>query len=171
MSDTPATGPEGTGGTAHDTPGRAGGPTLSLGEAVRVTGAARSTLQRRLHAGAIAGAERTAEGGWSVPVAGLIAAGFLPKVSPPDPAEEPVPDPFPERGTSSRETELSAEVVRLRAELEAARVLAEERALHLADLRAALEAMSRALPPAPSSTTSPSAEGVRPPRRRWWRSS
>ena len=56
-----------------------------------------------------------------------------------------------------------------RARLEVAEALAAERARHVDDLRAALEAMSRALPagppPAPP-TTSPEVEPARRPR--WW---
>lgn len=162
MSDTPETGSTLPSDTAHDTPLRAGGPTLSLGEAVRYTGAARSTLQRRLHSGAIAGAERTAGGGWRIPISGLIAAGLAPRSTPPDPEPTPVPSP----PAHPRETELSEELARVRAELATERAVREAVERHLADLRAALEAMSRALPPAP--VTDAPAEPVSPRRRRWF---
>ncbi len=167
MSDTPATGPTEADDTARDTPGRAGGPTVSLGEAVKVTGAARSTLQRRLHTGAIDGAERGSDGGWRIPIAGLIAAGFMPRISPPDTPPAPVPDPFPPAGTAPREAELTARLVRLEAELEKERAVREAMERNLAGLERALEAMSRALPPGPATET----EQAPPRRRRWWRSS
>lgn len=155
--------------TDDTAPDGAGGPVWSLREAVEHTGASRSTLQRRLKEGAVPGAERDEAGGWRIPLAGLIAAGILPKQTPAD-TGPPAPDP-------------AVEVVELRAELavererrQAAEALAEahreraeahrERAEahreRADDLRAAVEALSRALPPAPSADT------LTAPRRRWW---
>jgi len=68
----------------QNTPTVQGGPTVSLGEAVRTTGKAKTTLQRRLAENAIPGAVRLPTGGWSIPISGLIAAGLAPKVSPAD---------------------------------------------------------------------------------------
>ncbi len=70
----------------QNTPTVQGGPTVSLGEAVRTTGKAKTTLQRRLAENAIPGAVRLPTGGWSIPISGLIAAGLAPKVSPADTA-------------------------------------------------------------------------------------
>lgn len=154
-----------------------GGPTLTLGQAVRTTGVARSTLQRRLATGAVPGATRTAAGGWSIPVAGLIRAGLTPAVTPPPlpPGPDGGPDPV-----TDEVAELRAELERTRAERDQAdalrvqaEALAAERAAHVADLRAALETLSRALPPAPPVTTDAAAPSVileptPAPRRRWW---
>jgi hypothetical protein len=173
--------------TPDDTPDIGGGPVLSLGEAVKTTGAARTTIQRRLARGEIPGATRTPSGGWSIPVRGLIAAGLTPRTSPPDAA--------PVRSVEEETAELRAELAaaqaaaeRYRVEAEAATRLAEERAAGLADLRLALKAMSQAIEsgerPRPAipltehapSSVMPPAEisqdlGVATPtapRRRWW---
>lgn len=140
-----------------------GGPMWSLGEAARNTGRAETTLRAALRAGTIPGAIYDEKAGrWSIPLAGLIAAGHLPKVSPATgPVEEPTLSP-PIIPTASREAELAAEVMQLRTELAAARTLAEERArsteaalAHAADLRAALDLLARALPAGPAEPTSP----------------
>lgn len=140
--------------------GPVGGPRLSMAEAVRVSGVPRSTMQRRLKAGAIPGAERTADGGWSIPFAGLVAAGIIPKSTPPD---APVAPPADLEAVEV--VQLRAEVSRLRAEVDHARELAAERARHVDDLRGALEAMARMLPPGEGDT----AGGGAPRRRRWRR--
>jgi hypothetical protein len=192
MADTPMDRPTGTDDTAHDTGGDVTpetsavsdvttgpeGPTLSLGEAVRTTGAARSTIQRRLNSGAIPGATRTDAGGWSIPVSGLIAAGLAPRVTPADTPPDTTPDtapatPLPE-GDTAVVSDLRAELAATRMELDHARRLADERARHVDDLRAALDAMARALPPAPETPpgdavgAAPGDAVGTPPRRRWW---
>ena len=117
------------------------GPTMSLGQAVATTGVSTSTLRRRLTAGEIAGAERLPSGGWSIPVAGLIAAGLTPRQTPPDtPTAAPV----------ATDAALTAEVAHLRAEVARLEAIAAERAERITDLRLALEGMTRALPPAPA---------------------
>lgn len=156
------------------------GPTMTLGEAARTTTVSASTLRRRLAAGDITGAERAADGSWSIPVAGLIEAGLMPRSTGPDvPAAE-----LPSSSTTepAEVARLSAEVARLRTELEAARTIAAERAEHITGLRKALDAMTLALPAVASSTTTPAAElpstpppsselsssSTTPARRRWW---
>lgn len=185
MSDTPTTGdqtppetppPPSTDTPAHPADGAGvmsdtsvgggagvGGPTLSLSEAVRYTGAARSTLQRRLRDGVISGAHRTADGGWSIPVAGLIAAGLAPKSTPAD--EEPEPR---SSHTADEVAELRAEVAEwrlenaeLRAEADKWRTLAAERERWMVDLRGVIEVMSRSLPAGP--------EARKPSGGRWFR--
>ena len=194
MSDTPSTEPTDDGEPGRDTPTVNGGPTVSLGEAVRTTGKAKSTLQRRLAEGAIPGAVRLASGGWSIPISGLIAAGLEPRMSPahtpmrnpmkrapirtfrggPNIDLDPEAEVFPTHTPQVPHDELAADVAELRAELEranrrgaAARQRAEDLEANLHDLRKALEALSRALPPGPQ----PPAATVTPtPRRRWWSS-
>lgn len=53
------------------------GPVLSLGQAVNVSNVSRSTLQRRLYAGEIDGAQRTTSGAWRIPYAALVAAELI----------------------------------------------------------------------------------------------
>jgi hypothetical protein len=143
MSDTPtgpaATGPTGELDQAHGPLRAPDGPTVSLGQAVKITGAARTTLQRRLHVGAIPGAERTAEGGWSIPLAGLEAAGY-----PIMPAEEPVPNPFPaeEPGPGDELAALLAERERLQTELRELRERDEETRLEIQGLREELRVLA-----------------------------
>lgn len=176
MSDTSATG---TPDTVPDTPAATGGPRLTLGQAVRTTGLSRSTLQRRLRDDSIPGATRTPGGGWSIPVAGLIAAGLAPRHSPPDPPLLTDPVITTSRGAEVTADPASAtyvapdpaEVERLRVELDRTRADLELSRARVAEvtadretLRAALEALSRALPPGPVLTTTPAPAA----RRRWW---
>lgn len=135
--------------------GAVGGPTLTLAEAVKRCGVSRATLQRRLKAGAIAGAERVPGGGWSIPVAGLVAAGLTPAATP---AEHP--DPVPAAAGSQAELDqLRAELVRLRTERDHQRELAATYRDQADRLLATVESLARALPPAGGTSAS---------RRRWW---
>lgn len=145
--------------TPADTPGGTpvSGPALTLAQAVEVTGVSRSTLQRRLRAGDLDGATRTTGGGWAIPYRALIAAGLVPARTPAD-----TPAPVEVRLAPAPTVEvdkLRAEVDRLRAEVEARDAALIARDAHLADLRAALDLMARALPAGPA---------VRPARSRWW---
>lgn len=142
------------------------GYTVSMGEAVRVTGAARSTLQRRLAAGQIEGAYRNAEGGWVIPMNGLIAAGFMPRTTPPDVAPEADPDEIAAlRAEVERLSAAVVEIPRLRGEVEKLSAVNAAQAEHLADLRAALDTI-RALPAGDPVVAAPAV--VEGQRRRWW---
>ena len=174
-SDSPSDEPSDTGPATPP----ATGPMWSLGEAARNTGRAETTLRRALRAGLIPGAIfDPATERWAIPLAGLIAAGHLQKVSPTDPAgaePELSPATTTEEPPTARDHELALEVAQLRAELAAARLLAEERArateaalAHAADLRTALELLARALPAGPTEPASPAVTHEIPPRRRWW---
>jgi hypothetical protein len=194
MSETPTTEPTDDGAPGRDTPTINGGPTVSLGEAVRTTGKAKSTLQRRLAEGAIPGAVRLPSGGWSIPISGLIAAGLEPRMSPAhtpmrspmkrapirtfrggpniDPeADEVFPEIYPEVYaiplSANEVAELRAELERANAREAAARDRAELLEANVHDLRQALEALSRALPPGPQP---PAVTVSQAPRRRWWSS-
>lgn len=148
------------------------GYTVSMGEAVRVTGAARSTLQRRLAAGQIDGAYRNAEGGWVIPMNGLIAAGFLPRTTPPDATPEADPDEIAAlRAEVERLSAAVAEIPRLRGEVEKLSAVNAAQADHIRDFRAALETIRElpAGPPAP--TVEVSTVPVVEQRRRWWQRS
>lgn len=167
---------------AHDgTPVVAqGGPHLGMAEAVKATGMSRTTMQRRLKDGDVPGAHRGLDGNWSIPIRGLIEAGMMPRTTPPDapaPRTTVVGRPTATPLDPTEMDRLRAEVDRLRAERDLARMLADERAAALADLRKALDTLSRALPAAPDPTdptdepgtpvTAPAA--ATPTRRpRWW---
>ncbi|BAD95585.1 hypothetical protein ROP_pKNR02-00020 (plasmid) [Rhodococcus opacus B4] len=135
-------------GTPASMPGR---PRWSASEAARRCGVGRSTIQRALVAGRIPDAVET-EKGWSIPLDGLLAAGFTPdRPSPPDPTLTSPPNPARghdraptnndgEHARRIAELELALERERARAELEharrvAAEQLAAERAERVADLR------------------------------------
>jgi hypothetical protein len=148
------------------------GYTVSMGEAVRTTGVARSTLQRRLAAGQIEGAYRNADGGWVIPMNGLIAAGFLPRTTPPDEAVEPDPDEIAAlRAEVERLSAAVAEIPRLRGEVEKLSAVNAAQAEHLRDFRIALETI-RALPAGTPPPTAPTVERVPvevEQRPRWWK--
>jgi hypothetical protein len=117
----------------------------------------RATLQRRLREGGIAGAERTSSGGWSIPVAGLVAAGLTPGATP---AEHPDPVP-PAAGSPAELEQLRSDLSRLRLERDHARELAEVQRERAEALQRTLEALAHALPAAGQSTPAE--------RQRWWR--
>lgn len=158
-----------------DDTGPVGGPTLTMGGAVRASGLSRSTMQRRLADGAIPGAHRAESGEWVIPYAGLVAGGLIAKRTPPDtvPDGGSLPMPAQPDGAQLRAEldQVRAELAQTRAERDTARALADERARHLADLREALAVMGRAL--TTPSTREPES-GNPPPvtptptRRRWW---
>jgi hypothetical protein len=133
------------------------GPTMSLGQAVTHTGVSTSTLRRRLAAGEITGAERLPSGGWSIPVAGLIAAGLTPRQTPPD-SPTPVASTTPAADVEA----MTAEVTRLRAEVTRLEAVAAERAERITDLRLALEGMTRALPPVTPTPATPPGQSFTP---------
>lgn len=182
----------------QNTPSVQGGPTVSLGEAVRTTGKAKTTLQRRLAENAIPGAVRLPSGGWSIPISGLIAAGLAPKVSPADtathtpmkrasqideayaahPIDEPdeyelleisTAHPYPD---PSEVAELRAELDRARQREVAARQRAELLEANLLDARTNLLDLRHTIEDLrralPPGPTTPSAVVTPTPRRRWW---
>lgn len=147
------------------------GYTVSMGEAIRTTGVARSTLQRRLAAGQIEGAYRGGDGGWVIPMNGLIAAGFLPRTTPPDEAVEPDPDEIAAlRAEIERLSAAVAEIPRLRGEVEKLSAVNAAQADHIRDFRVALETI-RALPAGPPPTVTVEPQTVAPvvEQRRSWR--
>lgn len=131
-----------------DLPGR---PCWSASEAARRCGVGRATIQRALTAGRIVGAVET-EKGWSIPLDGLLGAGFTPD-RPNPPGTQSVPSPGAARkhdraplATTTEQDRRIAELERdvaaerARADLEhahrlAAEQLAAERAERVADLR------------------------------------
>lgn len=131
-------------------------PRWSAAEAARRCGVGRATIQRALTAGRIPGAEQT-DAGWSIPLEGLLAAGFHPsRPSPPEDAETPArehdraaTEPPPEQARRIAELEHQLAEARRLAELErvrreAAETLAAERAERVTDLRQALRMLEAA---------------------------
>lgn len=131
-------------------------PRWSAAEAARRCGVGRATIQRALTAGRIPGAEQT-DAGWSIPLEGLLAAGFNP--SAPPPAEDTAPParehdraadrPVPEQ--ARRLADLEAELAEARSQTalervrrESAEALAAERAERVVDLRQALRMLEAA---------------------------
>ena len=156
-------------------------PRWSAAEAARRCGVGRATIQRALTAGRIPGAEQT-DAGWSIPLEGLLAAGFNP--SAPSPPEDTAPparehdrsatEPVPEQAHRIAELEQQLAEARRLADLErvrreAAETLAAERAERVVDLRQALR-MLEAAPadrpapePQPEPMPAPAPEPVQQP--------
>lgn len=139
---------DGTDWSAYD------GPVWSAAEAARRCGVPRSTLTRRLAAGAIPGATRDADG-WHIPAMGLAIAGIA-TVPPAD--DTPTAPADGDRGHGDAVEAESSQVAILTARLETERVrregaerLAEERAGRIRDLQTALRAL--APPPADDDST------------------
>lgn len=145
-----------------------GRPRWSAAEAARRCGVSRSTIQRALLAGKIPGAEKVPEG-WSIPLEGLLAAGFTPdRPAPPDAAPDHArADAEHVRAADQlaarvRELEVALaeqerQTERERLQRAAAEAIARERSEQIGDLRrtvAALEA-GRGTPPPPAPTPNP----------------
>jgi len=111
------------------------GQLFTAGEAARACGVSRTTISRAAAAGRIPGAERDEAGAWTLPLSGLLAAGYNPgKPSPPEDAQ-------PRRGDD--EAPVPAEVFRLRIELEQARAEARIQADRAASLERERDSVAR----------------------------
>ena len=131
---------------------------LTLAEAQRLCSVSRATLQRRLRAGAIPGAERTPGGSWAIPAAGLIEAGLAPRTTPVDNVVDvPVDVPVDLEVERLRSALRLAEAERDHA-VELARVQADQVRL----LAGVIESL-RPMLPAAGEADQPAQE-----RRRWW---
>lgn len=135
-------------------------PRWSAAEAARRCGVGRATIQRALTAGRIPGAEQT-DAGWSIPLEGLLAAGFTPDRYQPHDTEQPEQgtparehdrapaEPMPEQARRIAELERELAEARRLADLErvrreSAEALAAERAERVVDLRQALRMLEAA---------------------------
>lgn len=142
-------------------------PTLSAAEAARAAGVSAKTIGRALKAGRIEGAVRLPNGGWAVPVEGLLAAGYPLHRSEPEPLE------VTPQGDPDRVRALEAEVAELRRERDVA--VAELRRADdaLADVRLALRALSAGTAgegdTVPDTVTRAPEAPVARTAGRWWR--
>lgn len=135
-------------------------PRWSAAEAARRCGVGRATIQRALAAGRIPGAEQT-DAGWSIPLEGLLAAGFKPdRYQPHDPQQHTPAAPAREHDRAAdhpvseqarRLADLEAELAEARSQAalervrrEAAEALAAERAERVTDLQQALRMIEAA---------------------------
>lgn len=156
-------------------------PTFTLAGAARAVGKSERTLSRRLRENRIPGAVRLEDGAWSIPLEGLLEAGFELYASQGE-AEPPVPAvPL----SSERVSELEAELLEVRRQLAAAEgraVTAEREAASqgravetveraLAAMERTLELANRQLESGSSVAAVPAVEreasGAGAPRRRW----
>lgn len=132
------------------------GPTLSLAEAARSTGRSTTTLRRWVDTGRLVDVDRTSDGGYRIPVASLIAAGLTPRTTPADTSTPtPAVTSEVERLRSDLDTAQRAEVERLRSEVTDLRSRLDRRDAEVERLLDTLGRMTRALPPADTSTPTP----------------
>ena len=143
------------------------GPSVSLAAAARTTGKSESTIRRWLADNAIPGAFRTDQGSWQIPIAGLIAAGLAPSITPAGTSNLPTSN-LPTSKAVVIEPSAPSEVERLRADLEAAReretaalrAQIERLERNERTLIETIERMSRALPSGTAADAPPVAEVV-----------
>jgi hypothetical protein len=144
-------------------------PELTISQAAKACDVGRSSIRRRLDAGAFPDAHRTDDAGpWVIPVDNLLAAGL--HVNRPADGPEDDPEPSGDTGPDGRDLEISE--LRRRAEVAEARAALLER--NVEDLRTALR-MLEAGPDRPadgshetSQLPDEGAGGPSRPRRRWW---
>ena len=108
-------------------------PSVSLTDAVRNSSKSRGTLRRWIVDGKISGARKT-ENGWQIPIASLVSSGAWDSVTAPDksPAVEEV----------NRLSELEAELLRARFELNSEKKLREAAERNAEDLRSAMRMLT-----------------------------
>lgn len=120
------------------------GQLFTAGDAARACGVARTTISRAAAAGRIAGAERDEDGAWTLPLSGLLAAGFNPgRPSPPEDEKPRDRDDY----TQDRVRQLEAELAVQHMRANAAETLAAERAERIVDLRQALRQLEQGKQP------------------------
>lgn len=162
-------------------------PVLTLAQAVEASDVSRSTLRRWLQAGRVPGAQRSEDGGWVIPVDGLLAAGArLHTPQGPDAGftngVERVHDTPSEEHVDTlvqRLAELRFELAMARMERDKAEAVAEERGRALDDARRMLRMLEAGPipvhepPVVPAHDTLVDSTGdtlteAAKPARRWW---
>lgn len=172
-------------------------PRFSESQAAKLCGVSRSTIQRARKRGDIPGVERL-ENGWSLPLEGLLAAGFKPESGAGTPLGAPLPASTPGRvrhpahparleeveKSSSPDVDHSkihrleleleqarAEARVMRAERDAAQAVADERQRIIALLEAPRGVTEAVGDPSPSGLepTAPEPSPTTPKRSRWAR--
>ncbi|MDP6144453.1 MAG: hypothetical protein QF596_01630 [Acidimicrobiales bacterium] len=138
-------------------------PTVTLAEAVRDSSKSRGTLRRWITDGKIEGAIKT-ETGWQIPIPSLISSGAWDGVSAPD---EP-----PKIEDKNRVSELEAELLRARLELNSEKKLREAAERNADDLRFAMRMLTAGNPSQTKPQEAPPIERrpvqrQRPPDDRW----
>jgi len=138
-------------------------PTVSLAEAVKNSSKSRGTLRRWITDGKIEGAIKN-ETGWQIPIPSLISSGAWDGISAPD---EP-----PEIEDTNRVSELEAELLRARLELNSEKKLREAAERNADDLRFAMRMLTagNSSPTKPEETPPAERRPVqrqRPPVDRW----
>jgi sugar phosphate isomerase/epimerase len=166
-------------------------PVLTLAQAVDAANVSRSTLRRWLQTGKVPGATRTDDGGWAIPIDGLLAAGA--RLHSPGGADTGARsgvtrshDTGPVAAVDALREELDQlrfEVAVARVQRERAEAIAEERGRALEDARRMLRMLEAGpvpvheplvasvhdTPREPGRDPSWPDDPVTPPRRRWWR--
>jgi sugar phosphate isomerase/epimerase len=160
-------------------------PVLTLAQAVDAANVSRSTLRRWLQTGKVPGAARTDDGGWAIPIEGLLVAGA--RLHSPGGADTGSRsgvarghDTGPDTAVDALREELGQlrlEVAVARVQREKAEAIAEERGRALDDARRMLR-MLEAGPvpiheppagPVHDTPAEPWPEQAMAPRQHWWR--
>ena len=108
-------------------------PSVSLADAVRNSSKSRGTLRRWIVEEKISGALKT-ENGWQIPIASLVSSGAWDSVT--------APDESPEVEEVDRLSELEAELLRARFELNSEKKLREAAERNAEDLRSAMRMLT-----------------------------
>ena len=108
-------------------------PSVSLTDAVRNSSKSRGTLRRWIVEGKISGALKT-ENGWQIPISSLVSSGAWDSVT--------APDESPEVEEVDRLSELEAELLRARFELNSEKKLREAAERNAEDLRSAMRMLT-----------------------------
>ncbi len=162
-------------------------PVLTLAQAVEASDVSRSTLRRWLQAGRVPGAQRSDDGGWAIPVDGLLAAGARlhspqggdPGVTNGVEGLHDAPSVAHVDTLVERLAELRFELAMARMERDKAEAVAEERGRALEDARRMLRMLEAGPIPVheppvvpahdtPLDSTGDAVTEAAKPARRWW---
>ncbi len=124
-------------------------PMVTLAEAVKISSKSRGTIRRWITDGKIEGAIKT-ETGWKIPIPSLVSSGAWDGVS--------APDENTKVEETNRVSELEAELLRARLELNSEKKLREAAERNADDLRFAMRMLTSGSSASPSPPKIPSAE-------------